>query len=690
LAKESNDIKSRVYPAAVIAAGILLWLFAAASLFSGSTLREQLIVLALVPLVVLTGMFPNTFPLPSNLKLTQEKLTFTYSDALVLLVACWYGLPACVFIAGIEGFTSSRRAVRRFSSNLYSFSMMSLAAAAAALTLTTVLAYGFNNAGSVQQSAFPAVAVAMLVASIVHIIINSALFSLLFSVRLATPFAQSWKQNLLLTAPMFLPTSAAASLMYIALQYNALTMIVLGAPLIIAIHFGHRHYRDSVQEQFNLIERAQQERIILMEKSHRETIEALAVAINAKDEVTHEHVLRVQIYAAGVARILGCTAEEIEALRAGALLHDIGKIAVPDYILNKPGKLTAVEFEKMKTHTVIGAQILGRVEFPYPVVPVVRHHHERWDGRGYPDGLKHEEIPLTARILSVVDCFDAVREDRQYRKAMTREEALEFIMSGSGTMYDPRVVGTFITHLPEFEAEILAHRNTPAPTYGITPIEELSEAARLVAPAAGLAETTSAEKATETNFSLKELRALYDLAQSLNAAHGRDETLAAFTEKLPSLIAYELCTVTLPAVEGGEYMVVRASGQHADLLKSRTITIGEGVTGWVLANRQPFCNADPRLDLPPQLIERFADYRTLAAFPLIKEKELHGALTLYSSTLTEYNADHRRLLQEAATLLTAALSTSSEPVTPSAISQPAVSESYPSSTSTGLASQLAH
>jgi len=397
----------------------------------------------------------------------------------------------------------------------------------------------------------------------------------------------------------------------------------------------------------------------------------------------------VQIYAAGVARILGCSAEEIEALRAGALLHDIGKIAVPDYIINKPGKLTAAEFEKMKAHTVVGAQILGRVEFPYPVVPVVRHHHERWDGRGYPDGLKHEEIPLTARVLSVVDCFDAVREDRQYRKAMTREEALDFIMSGSGTMYDPRVVGTFITHLPEFEAEILAHRNTPAPTYGITPTEELSEAARLVVPAAGLAETNVAEKATETNFSLKELRALYDLAQALNAAHGSVAVTAAFTEKLQSLVPYDLCTLTLLASEGGEYEVAHAGGQHADLLINRRITIGEGVTGWVLANRQPFCNADPKLDLPPHLGEHFANYRTLAAFPLIKEKELHGALTLYSSTLTEYNADHRRLLQEATTLLTAALSTSSEPITQSPIPEPIATESY-APASTRLASELAH
>lgn len=667
--QERTGIKSHLYPATITVAGVALWFASTASFFVKYAWHEQMPVLILLPLAVITGMFPNSVPLPSSLKLSQEKMTFTLSDALVLLIACKFGFAACIFVAGIEGLTSSRRAVRRLSSNLFSFGMMSLAAAAAAATLYAVLRYGFNEAMGINH-AFPAVAIGVFAASIVHISVNTGLISVLFATRLGTSIRRSWKENFPVALPMFLPTSAAASLMYLALQYNALTMLAIGAPILIAIHFGHRQYRDGVQEQLNLIERAQQERIALMEKSHRETIEALAVAINAKDEVTHEHVLRVQIYAAGVARILGCNEAEVEALRAGALLHDIGKIAVPDFILNKPGKLTASEFEKMKTHTIVGAQILGRVEFPYPVVPVVRHHHERWDGRGYPDALSGEEIPLTARILSVVDCFDAVREDRQYRKAMTREEALDFIMSGSGTMYDPRVVGTFITHLPEFEAEILAHRNTPAPTYGITPVEELSEAARKVAPAAGLAETETANKASEQEFSLEELRGLYALSQSINTAHGRDAILAAFAEKLQTLVPFDSCTVTLAAHGDEDNTVIHARGQHADLLLNRKIATGEGVTGWVLANRQPFCNTDPKLDLPPHLAERFADYRTLAVFPLIKETLMHGALTLYSSTLTEYNADHRRLLEESARLIAAALSSSAEPAAQAIMPQP--------------------
>ena len=194
---------------------------------------------------------------------------------------------------------------------------------------------------------------------------------------------------------------------------------------------------------------------------HLRTIEALAIAIDAKDEVTHDHVRRVQIYATGLARLFGLSESEIEALKAGALLHDIGKLAVPDYILNKPGSLTPAEFDKMKVHTIVGAEILERVGFPYPVVPVVRHHHERWDGRGYPDGLRGDQIPITARILTVADCFDAVREDRQYRKAMTREQAIQLLRDGSGTMFDPTVIGVFLDHLEDFEAEIRENRVEP-------------------------------------------------------------------------------------------------------------------------------------------------------------------------------------------------------------------------------------
>src|SRR4029450_7942592 len=129
---------------------------------------------------------------------------------------------------------------------------------------------------------------------------------------------------------------------------------------------------------------------------------------------------------------------------AASLLHDMGKLAVPEDILNKPGKLTPAEFEKMKLHASVGADILSAIEFPYPVVPIVRHHHENWDGSGYPDGLTGAEIPLGARILSVVDCFDALASGRPYRRRMTEAEALTIIADRRGQMYDPVVVDAFM------------------------------------------------------------------------------------------------------------------------------------------------------------------------------------------------------------------------------------------------------
>src|SRR5207237_9253545 len=134
----------------------------------------------------------------------------------------------------------------------------------------------------------------------------------------------------------------------------------------------------------------------------------------------------------------------IKAIEAAALLHDMGKLAVPEYILNKPGKLTAAEFEKMKLHASVGADILSAIEFPYPVVPIVRHHHENWDGTGYPDKIKGSAIPIGARILSVVDCFDALTSDRPYRPRLSDKEAIRILQQRRGTMDEPLVVDSFI------------------------------------------------------------------------------------------------------------------------------------------------------------------------------------------------------------------------------------------------------
>src|SRR5262249_26364289 len=211
-----------------------------------------------------------------------------------------------------------------------------------------------------------------------------------------------------------------------------------------------------------------------LNRMYLSTVETLATAIDAKDEVTHGHIRRVQHAAVGLARELGVTDDmELRAIEAAALLHDTGKIAIPEHILNKPGKLTPAEFEKMKLHAPIGAEILSSIDFPYPVVPIVRHHHENWNGTGYPDGLKGTDIPLGARILSVVDCFDALTSDRPYRPRLTDDEALAILLERRASMYDPLVVDTFV----RVYAEIAPENSAPPTTLRGIPASPKNRAA---------------------------------------------------------------------------------------------------------------------------------------------------------------------------------------------------------------------
>lgn len=382
-------------------------------------------------------------------------------------------------------------------------------------------------------------------------------------------------------------------------------------------------------------------------------VEALAVALSSKDDVTGEHVRRVQVYAEGVARLLGCSEMEIEALRAGSLLHDLGKLGIPDYILHKPGKLTADEFANMKRHTVIGAQILSRLELSFPVVPVVRHHHERWDGGGYPDGLKGQDIPLTARILTVVDCFDAVREDRPYRKGMTRQQAINLLQKDAGSFYDPQVVNTFVANLHQFEAQIAREEERGelgSINFGVE--EELSVHALAVEPAAGLSGSANFQEVAEKlAFSLAEVKKLCDLSRKLDAAVDQFTLTTTFADGLRELLPYDSCIVTQLDRASGQIDVACARGDHRTDQRLREISMGERVTGWVIENMKPVINSDPKLDFEEQLLPLFGNYQTMAVVPFGEVSgAVRGAVSLYSSNLKAYTAAQEMMLKEAVSL----------------------------------------
>src|SRR5208337_4156418 len=221
--------------------------------------------------------------------------------------------------------------------------------------------------------------------------------------------------------PYYLVGAGVAGMMSWLHGFTDWQTSLLTLPVVYLIYRSYRLYLGKLEDEKRHVEE--------MAALHLRTIEALALAIEAKDHTTHDHLRRVRIYAMEIAKDLGLTASEMQALRAAALLHDIGKLAVPEQIISKPGKLTPEEFEKIKIHPVVGAEILERVQFPYPVVPIVRAHHEKWDGSGYPTGLKGEEIPIGARILSAVDCLDALASNRQYRRAIPLERAMEIVSS---------------------------------------------------------------------------------------------------------------------------------------------------------------------------------------------------------------------------------------------------------------------
>ena len=428
-----------------------------------------------------------------------------------------------------------------------------------------------------------------------------------------------------------------------ALSTHSATSILCGIGIVAAIYLI---YRTSLERVHAKTREAEE-----VSKLHLATAEALATAIDAQDQTSHCHVRRVQIFAVGMGEVLKLAKAEIDALRAGALLHDVGKLAVPAHILNKPGRLSAAEFEKMKIHTTVGAQLLGRVDFPYPVIPIVRHHHEHWNGEGYPDGLRGEQIPITARIISIVDCFDAVREDRPFRRGMTREEAVALLRRGAGTHFDPRLVELFLEHLPQFENQIaelgLLRQETESPVEPFALADVDLEQTR---------ERGCYMAYDQIRNAHREVYALYEIARTFGSSLDIRETLEILVDKVGHVVSFDTCVVYLYDEIRGYATAAHVAGKNATLLTTKCVAPGEGVTGFALANRSAVNQLSPSLDFPDDIkSERLTEYRAMASLPLFKDDVLLGALSVYSTRLDRYTDDQMRMLETVTKLASDAL-----------------------------------
>ncbi len=466
----------------------------------------------------------------------------------------------------------------------------------------------------------------LLLFTIVYFTLNSWIITFAIALERNLPAFTVWRDHFVwLSLNYFGGASVAALLVSYTrdLDYTYLAVIV---PLLIVLYFTFSMSMGRVEDA--------NRHLVQLNSLYMSTIETLAMAIDAKDQITHGHIRRVQTFAVGLAKEMGVTDPDlIRAIEAASLLHDMGKLAVPEYILNKPGPLTPAEFDKMKLHASVGADILSAIAFPYPVVPIVRHHHEQWNGAGYPDALRGTQIPIGARILSVVDCYDALTSDRPYRPRLSDKEAFRILNERRGSMYDPLVVDTFVRVHPRI---LPARKDTPD-----NPVLLAITEASIAPVIASLRPAGLDEIAAST----EEMLTLFDLANGLNASEGVPGVGEAISKHLRRLVPYSLIVFYKYETTLDEIVADYAAGDNAPLISSLRIGLGQRLSGWVAANRQTIRNSDPVLDFGDAARTLVPRLRSCLCTPLMLGSELVGVLALYSPNEMAFSEEHQRIVE---------------------------------------------
>jgi diguanylate cyclase (GGDEF)-like protein/putative nucleotidyltransferase with HDIG domain len=615
---------------------------------------ELPLVTSIIPLLVLLLLTVAASGLTVSVTSTDGigRSRKSIADAFVFLAVMLYAVPPAatvgpaVLLAAIVGFMSTYRLTNR-RATIFTTGTAIVSTFVAASLYGWLVDFLSSQSGAIWDGTFsldvylvPLCALAVLqyalstVATAWFVSIDAGKF----------PFVPS-KESVVWTLTTQLACAASAVLFYSAIQYKGISYGLLGMLIIGLVHLLYRFNEKRVED----LRRAEAERrrhIEEMANIHMNTIESLAIAIDAKDQTTHGHVRRTQIYATQMGKLFSVTPPEVQALLAGALLHDIGKLAVPEYILNKPGKLTEAEFAKMKIHPTVGGDILRRVNFPYPVEDIVRYHHEKWDGSGYPKGLKGEAIPLVTRIISVVDFYDATRCDRPYRKGMKREDSLALLRSMSGSAFDPRVVEKFIAHVEEFDS-LITSEDIQEQVASEIPLVDNETTTR---PDAGLASDLLGTPDDATGFrsiteAQREVFALHEIAQTIGSSLNLSDTVTLVSNKLKAIVPFDSCIIFVVDERTGKAVAAHSAGEDAELFARHRMNVGDGITGWVIANSRSMCNASPELDLvgiPENVVKQ---YRGVLVSPLLREDGAFGAITLYSKSRTSYSSEHVRLLE---------------------------------------------
>ena len=541
------------------------------------------------------------------LKLPGVPVYLSISDAFFITSALLFGpAPATVTIA-IDSFVVSLRRRNSFRQLLFNTTSPAIALWSGAQVYSLL---SHQNAAPDVQAPDATMILALASLATVYFLLNSGLLATAVALSKGISAIRVWREHFAIISLNYFAAASAAFFLTVLVRYLGLPAVAAVLPLILVCHVAMRSSLGRVEDAERHVARVNQ--------LYLSTVSALSTAIEAKDGVTSDHIHRVQAYAMGLARALDVTEPAtLHAIEAAALLHDTGKLGIPEHILNKPGKLTPTEFETMKSHVTLGADILSAIDFPYPVVPIVRAHHENWDGTGYPEGLRGQDIPIGARILSVVDCFDALVSDRPYRPAMSAAAAVEIIRERRGSMYDPLVVDAFLrvyqdipipTPQPQIQAAIRSFRQ------GVTkPSQQQPPASALLRPMAGavsddLLGFVGLARLASGSPAVRDIGA-FAWSQLRHVAPGA--TLALFT------------------VDESRTVVVSRyiAGATADRVPAMTIPVGERITGWVAANSRPMADANAALDLGTGFDDAL---RFALSMPLVAEGGVVGVLTLYA------------------------------------------------------------
>lgn len=561
------------------------------------------------------------------LKLSSAPATFSISDTFTFASLWFFGPAAGVMAAALEALAISARLGQRPVRILFNVGAVAMAMGVAGWVLRVIA----DRQDLLVKPVGPRIILALVASAGIYFIVNTSLVAIPVALEQSQAFLRVWREFFRSVWLSFVGGAYFAALLVVYAPALDLTFLLMLVPLPVVLHYAYTVSLGRIQDRV--------QHFAALNQQHQATIEALAHAIDTKDQVTHGHIRRVQRHALALAGALGVTDErELKAIEAAALLHDTGKLAVPEHILNKPGRLTETEFEQMKLHASLGAEILSRVDFPYPVVPMVRHHHENWDGTGYPDGLRDVQIPLGARILSVIDCFDALTSDRPYRRRLATDRALAIVSERRGTMYDPAVVDKFLEIQPTLiqvepaaasgDADaVVADRESNRPQ---TPLEAVDHTSTEVLALAALARAVAVEDTTATVVGT---------------------VMRVFAQRLANTLW--VLYIYQPSLDA---VVARfAAGPGADAVLDTSISLGSGVTGWVAANREVMVNSDAHLDLGERADRMEPALLNCLSTPVGTKTELFGVLSVYSGSVEGFDQAGRSIVQSAATGLTALL-----------------------------------